>query len=250
MQRIFTCILILLTLFGKYAYVTLVLFPAQNESTSVMGNNSMSTINIYEGLQKRHPFFCNKPVLVMEKKSWEDAWSYCREHHTILASVVSEAEMHLIKNEMSILPTTEQVWIGLHFFPGDGWLWVDNQPLDKEIWGSGGKPQCPKVNRECAILKTSYSGRALRETRSTSSDSESISAQSGSTSTESGSSSTESGGASGGSGSSFTQSGGASVEGCSIFDDFGSMTAYGIDLTDDLLLEAHDCEEKLPFICY
>uniref|UniRef100_A0A3Q2CX09 C-type lectin domain-containing protein n=1 Tax=Cyprinodon variegatus TaxID=28743 RepID=A0A3Q2CX09_CYPVA len=128
------------------------LFPTPGESTSLQGANSSPTTDYYVGLQTTAPFFCYKPVVVRKKKSWEDSWSYCKEHHNMLASVTSVAEMQLIQKELSKVPTTERVWIGLHFFPGDGWLWVDSQPLDYEVWGSGKKPQCPKVNTECLHL--------------------------------------------------------------------------------------------------
>ncbi|XP_038136898.1 uncharacterized transmembrane protein DDB_G0289901-like isoform X8 [Cyprinodon tularosa] len=129
------------------------LFPTPGESTSLQGANSSPTTDYYVGLQTTAPFFCYKPVVVRKKKSWEDSWSYCKEHHNMLASVTSVAEMQLIQKELSKVPTTERVWIGLHFFPGDEWLWVDSQPLDYEVWGSGKKPQCPKVNTECAALQ-------------------------------------------------------------------------------------------------
>lgn len=98
------------------------------------------------------PFFCYSVVVVRERKTWEEAVIYCREHHRDLASVASDTEMMLIQKELSKNATTAHVWIGLHFFPG-GWLWTDGQSLSYEAWGREGKPECPKVERECAALQ-------------------------------------------------------------------------------------------------
>uniref|UniRef100_A0A3Q2PS13 C-type lectin domain-containing protein n=1 Tax=Fundulus heteroclitus TaxID=8078 RepID=A0A3Q2PS13_FUNHE len=106
-------------------------FKAPDESTDTPEASSGSVPdNMYDFFQKRAPFFCYKPVVVREKKSWEDAWNYCREHHNMLASVASEAEVQLMQRELSKFPTTERVWIGLHFFPRDGWLWKISLNVD------------------------------------------------------------------------------------------------------------------------
>ncbi|KAF7230107.1 putative C-type lectin domain family 20 member A [Nothobranchius furzeri] len=99
------------------------------------------------------PFFCYNPIVVKQRSTWEAAWQYCRDNHNMLASVASEVEMQLIQRKLNQAGVTQHVWIGLHFFPGDGWLWLDNQPLGYESWGLGGKPGCPRVNLECAALK-------------------------------------------------------------------------------------------------
>lgn len=98
------------------------------------------------------PFLCYSVVVVRERKTWEEALNYCREHHRDLASVASDTEMLLIQRELSKNDTTAHVWIGLHFFPGE-WLWVDGQPLSYEAWGQEGKPACPEVKLECAALQ-------------------------------------------------------------------------------------------------
>ncbi len=97
-------------------------------------------------------FFCYNVFVVKEKKTWEEALEHCREHHSDLASVSSETEMLLIRKELDKENTTDKVWIGLHFFPGR-WLWVDGQPLSYEAWGGDIKPECPEVKLECAALQ-------------------------------------------------------------------------------------------------
>uniref|UniRef100_A0A669E8P7 C-type lectin domain-containing protein n=1 Tax=Oreochromis niloticus TaxID=8128 RepID=A0A669E8P7_ORENI len=97
-------------------------------------------------------FSCYSAVVVNEKKTWEEALEYCREHHDDLASVASETEMMLIQRELRKHNTTEYVWIGLRFLSQD-WLWVDGQEMDYEAWGEGGKPLCPHPKMKCGALQ-------------------------------------------------------------------------------------------------
>lgn len=97
-------------------------------------------------------FFCYSAIVVRQRKTWEEALDYCREHHHDLASVASETEMLLIKKELDKNDTTDYVWVGLHYFSGH-WLWVDGQPLSYKAWGQGGKPACPEVRLACAALR-------------------------------------------------------------------------------------------------
>lgn len=100
----------------------------------------------------KKPFFCYNVVVVRERKTWEEALEYCREHHQDLVSVTSETEMLLIKKELDKTETTDRVWIGLHFFSGH-WLWVDGEPLTYEAWGHEVRPACPDFRLECAALQ-------------------------------------------------------------------------------------------------
>uniref|UniRef100_A0A4W6F5P9 C-type lectin domain-containing protein n=1 Tax=Lates calcarifer TaxID=8187 RepID=A0A4W6F5P9_LATCA len=100
------------------------------------------------------PFLCYRVVVVRERKTWEEALDYCREHHHNLASVASDTEMLLIQKELGKNINTEPVWIGLHFFPAH-WLWVDRRPLVYEAWAQQSKPDCPEVKLQCAWLLTS-----------------------------------------------------------------------------------------------
>lgn len=98
------------------------------------------------------PFFCYSPTVVRERKSWEEAVEYCREHHSDLASVASHTELKLIRTELGKKDTTGDVWIGLRFFSGD-WLWVDGQKLLYEAWSCEGRPACPDTRLACAALQ-------------------------------------------------------------------------------------------------
>lgn len=156
-------------------------------------------------------FFCYKVSVVREKKTWEDAVDYCREHHHDLASVASEAEMTLIWKELGD-NTTDHVWIGLHFFPGD-WLWTDGQPTDYEAWSEEGKPGCPDVKFECAALRMREGMKSTNGTNSTLV-------------------------------SSMTRS---FFPGVTIFG--GNADVEKVE-DEEKVWEAYDCEEKLFFVCY
>ncbi|XP_034412763.1 macrophage mannose receptor 1-like [Cyclopterus lumpus] len=77
------------------------------------------------GLKKR--FLCydernlKKFHLHTEKKSWPEAWRYCRNHHTDLASGDAQLTGDAFQTEMSG-SAGEKVWIGLY---ADTWAWSD-----------------------------------------------------------------------------------------------------------------------------
>ncbi|KAI3365827.1 hypothetical protein L3Q82_000819 [Scortum barcoo] len=163
---------------------------------------------------KQKAFICYNPVVVWERKTWEEALKYCREHHSDLASVVSDTEMSLIQRKLRNYYTTDQFWIGLHFFPGN-WHWVDRLPLRYEAWGQGGKPACP-VLKQCAALQVMGNNNTNAMLTS-------------------------------------NTAGGVSTSIVNIAPQI-SMNIYvesdsAVRGTDSVW-EAHRCEERLPFICY
>nr|XP_013771387.1 PREDICTED: L-selectin-like [Pundamilia nyererei] len=113
-----------------------------------------------ENLQHQKTFFCYGAIVVKEKKTWEEALEYCREHHDDLASVASETEMLLIQKELSKHNTTDHIWTGLRFLAGD-WLWVDGQEMDYEAWGEEGKPSCPHAKIKCGALQVTGGNKAV-----------------------------------------------------------------------------------------
>uniref|UniRef100_A0AAZ1XBM7 C-type lectin domain-containing protein n=1 Tax=Oreochromis aureus TaxID=47969 RepID=A0AAZ1XBM7_OREAU len=102
---------------------------------------------------RKHKIISHATVVTEEKKAWEEAVEYCREHHNDLASVASETEMMLIQKELKKHNTTEHVWIGLRFLSRD-WLWVDGEELDYEAWVEGGKPLCPHPKMNNNLMKS------------------------------------------------------------------------------------------------
>lgn len=156
-------------------------------------------------------FFCYRVFVVRERKTWEEAVVYCREHHRDLASVASEAEMTLIWKELGD-NTTDRVWMGLHFFPRV-WLWTDGQPTDYEAWSEEGKPDCPDVKFECAALRVKEGVQSTNGTNSTLVTNTTRSFHPGTT-----------------------------VLGVNVADE--------VEEVEEKVWEAYDCEEKLFFVCY
>ena len=61
--------------------------------------------------------------------NWTEAQSYCREHHTDLASVRNMSENEKIRQLMPL----GSVWIGLF---RDSWKWVDGSNFSLSYWGA------------------------------------------------------------------------------------------------------------------
>uniref|UniRef100_A0A671YZM0 C-type lectin domain-containing protein n=1 Tax=Sparus aurata TaxID=8175 RepID=A0A671YZM0_SPAAU len=81
-------------------------------------------------------------VLIETLMTWTEAQSYCREHHTDLASVRNTAENQKV---MDLVPAGQKVWIGLF---RDSWKWSDGSDSSFRHWApgqpdnSGGKEAC------------------------------------------------------------------------------------------------------------
>ncbi|XP_073792207.1 C-type mannose receptor 2 [Danio rerio] len=69
-------------------------------------------------------------VLVNQYKSWTDAQSYCREHHTDLVSIRNEIENYMVQR---LLPNSNNVWIGLYRSRS----WSDQSNSSFSNWRSG-----------------------------------------------------------------------------------------------------------------
>ncbi|XP_028286411.1 snaclec rhinocetin subunit beta-like [Parambassis ranga] len=93
-------------------------------------------------------------TVVKERKSWEEALKYCRDHQTDLPSVVSETDRLVAQSEIiRHNDITGQVWIGLRYLGGH-WLWVNNDTLEYEAWPENNQDQlCPVWNRCGALTK-------------------------------------------------------------------------------------------------
>uniref|UniRef100_A0A3Q3AHD6 C-type lectin domain-containing protein n=1 Tax=Kryptolebias marmoratus TaxID=37003 RepID=A0A3Q3AHD6_KRYMA len=89
-------------------------------------------------------------VLVNTYMNWTEAQSYCREHHTDLASVRNEAENQKVKE---LIPSTGINWIGLY---RDTWKWSDGSSSSFRYW----RGLEPNDNMEhCAAIYFQDSGR-------------------------------------------------------------------------------------------
>ncbi|KTG32964.1 hypothetical protein cypCar_00034913 [Cyprinus carpio] len=96
------------------------------------------------------PFFCIKTkfILVKEKMTWAEALQYCRTNHTDLASITTERQLHLTKNETRE-SQTESVWTGLRYLVGQ-WFWINNKPIGIQI----SLPECPTQPCRCGARNT------------------------------------------------------------------------------------------------
>ncbi|KAI1901255.1 hypothetical protein AGOR_G00032440 [Albula goreensis] len=88
-------------------------------------------------------------ILITESKTWRGAQSYCREHHTDLASVRNHAE------NQEILQTAggTGVWIGLF---KDSWEWSDQSSSSYRNWRSG-QPDDDGGKGDCVAMMASGS---------------------------------------------------------------------------------------------
>ncbi|KAM4571421.1 lectin-like [Fundulus diaphanus] len=85
-------------------------------------------------------------IFINQSMTWTEALSYCREHHSDLASVRSTTENEQIK---ALIPSGEpEAWIGLYRF---SWTWVDGSIFSFQHWRSG-EPNGPTENCGAAVV--------------------------------------------------------------------------------------------------
>uniref|UniRef100_A0A8C6M0A5 C-type lectin domain-containing protein n=1 Tax=Nothobranchius furzeri TaxID=105023 RepID=A0A8C6M0A5_NOTFU len=82
--------------------------------------------------------------------NWTNAQSYCREHHTDLASVRNMSEN---QNVMKLIPAGQVAWIGLY---RESWKWVNGRTPTFMYWSST-KPD--GLTSNCATAYLSGAGR-------------------------------------------------------------------------------------------
>uniref|UniRef100_A0A671L861 C-type lectin domain-containing protein n=1 Tax=Sinocyclocheilus anshuiensis TaxID=1608454 RepID=A0A671L861_9TELE len=88
-------------------------------------------------------FIINKTAM-----TWRDAQSYCRQHHTDLASISSPEQQNLISKESSL-------WIGLFL---DSWEWSNQWSYFFRYWAAD-QPLLSLVSSNCAGMSTTDSGK-------------------------------------------------------------------------------------------
>ncbi|XP_030194769.1 macrophage mannose receptor 1-like, partial [Gadus morhua] len=90
-------------------------------------------------------------VYINEKKSWWDAQSYCREHHTDLPSIRNIEENKMVSNMNA--PTLIK-WIGLH---RNLWsTWSDGSDTSYRDWKAGMPKNSHGTMTNCALAQTDY----------------------------------------------------------------------------------------------
>ncbi|KAG9331032.1 hypothetical protein JZ751_020415 [Albula glossodonta] len=105
---------------------------------------------------KTQPFICydgdpaQRYILIKEKKTWREAQSYCREHHTDLASVRNQSE----NQEIQQTAGEKAVWIGLF---RESWKWSDQSSSSYRYWTSE-QPNNKGGEENCAVMKVKHDG--------------------------------------------------------------------------------------------
>ncbi|XP_030286385.1 C-type mannose receptor 2-like isoform X1 [Sparus aurata] len=90
-------------------------------------------------------------VLVTEQKSWFEAQSYCRQHHTDLVSVRSPAENQELRSRLQADQAVQEAWIGLH---KDPWKWSDGSSSSFRQWW----PDQPNNENNSQLCATMHKG--------------------------------------------------------------------------------------------
>ncbi|KAJ8365990.1 hypothetical protein SKAU_G00148210 [Synaphobranchus kaupii] len=88
--------------------------------------------------QKCH-FICYEDnlILVKQNKTWDEALTYCRQHHDDLVSVPTETLQHWVKRRAESA-STGHVWLGLRFSCTlRFWFWVNSEGLCYDNWALG-----------------------------------------------------------------------------------------------------------------
>ncbi|MEQ2162730.1 hypothetical protein GOODEAATRI_022791 [Goodea atripinnis] len=87
----------------------------------------------------RKPFICYREstvILIKENKTWEDALSYCRDHHHGLITITNLDEQRLVQQEAQFA-STPFVWMGLHYACTlDLWFWISDEVVSYKNWAS------------------------------------------------------------------------------------------------------------------
>ncbi|XP_030622320.1 macrophage mannose receptor 1-like [Chanos chanos] len=89
---------------------------------------------------------CERYIAINETKTWREAQSYCREHHTDLVSVRNQTENGMIR---SLIKNSSDTWIGLF---RDSWKWSDQSNSSFRNWAPG-QPDNGKHDMNCTVIQ-------------------------------------------------------------------------------------------------
>uniref|UniRef100_A0A671YPN6 C-type lectin domain-containing protein n=1 Tax=Sparus aurata TaxID=8175 RepID=A0A671YPN6_SPAAU len=116
---------------------------------------SNTKLCLLELLVMFHMFMCWLNVtfvLITTPKTWTEAQSYCREHHTDLASVRNMTENQKV---MDLVPAGQKAWIGLF---RDSWKWSDGSNSSFRYWAEG-QPNNYGGNQDCVVAGLGIDGK-------------------------------------------------------------------------------------------
>ncbi|XP_034006135.1 C-type mannose receptor 2-like isoform X1 [Trematomus bernacchii] len=88
----------------------------------------------------KKPFYCydvpDKVILIKEKKTWDEALTYCRENHRDLVSITDSHQQRWVQ-ERAKMADTEFVWLGMRYTCTlDLWLWVIDRLVCYDHWAT------------------------------------------------------------------------------------------------------------------
>ncbi|XP_043952847.1 macrophage mannose receptor 1-like [Gambusia affinis] len=92
-----------------------------------------------ENCNERKPFICydDKVILIKENKTWEEALTYCRDHHHDLVTITNMDDQRWIQEKVKNA-STDYVWTGLIYACTlDLWFWVSDEVVSYENWAKG-----------------------------------------------------------------------------------------------------------------
>ncbi|XP_043954174.1 C-type mannose receptor 2-like [Gambusia affinis] len=89
----------------------------------------------------RH-WMTDKVILIKENKTWEDALTYCRDHHDDLVIITNMEEQRWIQEKVKNA-STDYVWLGLRFHClKNVWFWVCKERTSYKNPTSAGLKDC------------------------------------------------------------------------------------------------------------
>ncbi|XP_010747840.3 macrophage mannose receptor 1 [Larimichthys crocea] len=102
--------------------------------------------------------FCSKGTVrikvIGEKKTWEEAFDYCREHHTDLLWIRDRNDSYALDQWLNQSTVDGPFWIGLRQSRVFGfWIWTSesNNAVTWDNWKNGEAPQLP-LSDHCAVI--------------------------------------------------------------------------------------------------
>uniref|UniRef100_A0A3Q0QQE8 C-type lectin domain-containing protein n=1 Tax=Amphilophus citrinellus TaxID=61819 RepID=A0A3Q0QQE8_AMPCI len=91
-------------------------------------------------------------VFINNFMTWTEAQSYCRAHHTDLASVRNMSENQKVQE---LVPAGQSVWIGLF---RESWKWMDGSNSSFRYWNPT-EPNNKVLYETCAVANFGTSGK-------------------------------------------------------------------------------------------
>ncbi|XP_071372194.1 C-type mannose receptor 2-like isoform X2 [Centroberyx affinis] len=90
----------------------------------------------------KRKFVCHENlILIRENMTWNEAMSYCREHHVDLVYITAN-EIHEWVAEKAKNATSSHVWLGLRFSCSfDFWFWIKSYAGCYQNWAPGQGPE-------------------------------------------------------------------------------------------------------------